>query len=447
MSLSDKKRNIFTTISSYTSFMQQSDALKATDLFSSVSNKDEIIPYLLDVLKTIAGTDGLKETVGGLFTKVIADSEIKIKESLKKQVIQSNSGNEISNDFKINGINAPLNKIDTKGKFKIDPCTTEGSLIYKKSGSEDFDSIVYKAIKNPNTSFSIDNMNINITYNDVTDEINIKPPADINLNVGDYLSNYIDNAQIVNENEIMTNVMDSFYGTFSKKTNRTRQQILDDLKVQKLLEKVINNEESLVILPNENEEMETLADQLSNGVVIYKLGCGILSTSLPFSGLTALISTTSGNTDAFAVANAIEVAFDLSNKDVSQTAFENKEAMRDSFFQKLIKIFANALSQFATTQPQIRVLISIYELLFNQAQPTIDTANVFIENMKIFIKCLVKEVLIMIAEFIFNLAVAFLIKLLAPVVKKVIKEKTNQYTKALLSLVGLASISDLITTG
>ena len=60
MSLADNKRSIFTTIGSYNSLMEQGDGLLQTDLFSSINNKDDIVPFLLDVLKTVVPTSRLK---------------------------------------------------------------------------------------------------------------------------------------------------------------------------------------------------------------------------------------------------------------------------------------------------------------------------------------------------------------------------------------------------
>ncbi len=61
MSLADNKRSIFTTIGSYSSLIEEGKRPRQSDLFPSINNKDDIVPFLLDVLKTVAGTEVLKE--------------------------------------------------------------------------------------------------------------------------------------------------------------------------------------------------------------------------------------------------------------------------------------------------------------------------------------------------------------------------------------------------
>ena len=88
MSLADKKRDVFTTIGSYNSLMEQGEAALQTDLFPSINNKDDIVPFILDVLKTVAGTEAIKEAIGGLFGKLVDEVEPQLKTVLKKQFIQ-----------------------------------------------------------------------------------------------------------------------------------------------------------------------------------------------------------------------------------------------------------------------------------------------------------------------------------------------------------------------
>jgi hypothetical protein len=45
-----------------------------------------------------------------------------------------------------------------------------------------------------------------------------------------------------------------------------------------------------------------------------------------------------------------------------------------------------------------------------------------------------KEIMIMVAEFIFLLALVYLMKLLTPVIKRIVKEKINQFKRIIVSL-------------
>ena len=172
MSLADKKRGVFTTIGSYTSLMEQGDELLQTDLFPSINNKDDIVPFLLDVLKTVAGTEAIKETLGDMFGSLIDEVEPKLKTALKKQFVLSNADDTLGSTFASNGVTLPVKDIDVSGKFKVNPSSAEGNLIYGAT-SGTFNSTVYDAILNEgNTeSFSVFDME----YSDGLDTLQVIP--------------------------------------------------------------------------------------------------------------------------------------------------------------------------------------------------------------------------------------------------------------------------------
>lgn len=431
MSLSDNKRKVFTTIGAYTSYMKQTKPPKGTDTYPSVNNKKDPIPYLLDILKTVAGSESLKELTGGLLTKLIDDSEIKLKTALKKQFTQSNSGENLGSNFDTNtGINIKVKDIDIKGKFKESPTSDTGNLLYEKAAN--FDKIAHDAIVNTNVDQDFAGMNMKIKYIENIDSFNIKPAIDVKI--GDYFINYIEKTQIINKNELVSNVMDMIFGTLSKKTNKTPEQVLNDLSVQKILNQVLNDDDSFEISPSNNDELLKNAVEISNGIVNYDMCCGDMPSTLPFSSLEKLIKTISGSTDPFIVGNAVEATIVESTSGNTVVSDKNKETIKDGFFQKLINIFTVQMLQAATTAPQIRTLMAIMSALQNNGISSIGIPKDDMKNFKILIKCMAKEIKKMIAEFIFNLVVSYLIKLLTPIIKKIIKEKINQYSDILKSL-------------
>ena len=165
-----------------------------------------------------------------------------------------------------------------------------------------------------------------------------------------------------------------------------------------------------------------------NGVINYDMSCGIIAASLPFNSLNDLVTVVSGSTNPFLIANAIEGTIDDSTTNNVQATDENRETIKDGFFQKIIKTFTNELLQAATTQPQIRMLLTILNSFQNGGQVANNKAKDDMKNLKIFIKCMAKEIITMISEFIFNLAISYLIVFLTPVIKKIAKEKINQFS-------------------
>lgn len=432
MSLADDKRNVFTTIGAYTSFMEQKKPPRRGELYPSINNKKDAVPFLLDVLKTIAGSEALKELIGGMFGDLIDDSETKMKTALKKQFILPNSDDQISTDFSTNGVDIPVKDIDVTGKLKINPYSDSGKMLFDTT-TPNFDKVAYDAILNAGTVQTFGG--VEIKYNELTDNFNFKP-VDANMRVGEFFSDYIDNAQIINKDELLTKVMDKVYGTLSKENGRTQEQILQELEIDKMLDQALDEDGSFVIQSSDLNDLINTANQISKGVVEYDLGCGLMSTSLSFDSLKNLINDfSSGSTDPFYVGNIVENTINESTSEVNQaTTDENKATIKDGFFQKIIKFFTTKLLFFLTTAPQIRMLLGISSSFQNNGVVSIESPSVDFKKFKTFILCLAKEILKIVAAFIFALAIGKLIELLKPVIKKIIKEKVNQYVKIIKSL-------------
>lgn len=433
MSLSDDKRNVFTTIGAYTSFMKQTKPPRRGELYPSINNKKDAVPFLLDLLKTIAGSEALKLLIGQMFTELIDKSEATMKTVLKKQFIQPNSDDQLPSDFENNGVDVPVKNIDVTGKLKINPNSDSGKMLFDNN-TPSFDKTAYDAILNAGTTQTFSN--IDITYNDITDSFNFKP-TNTGVKIGQYFTDYVDNTQIINKDELLTKIMDKIYGSLSKENNKTPEQILQELEVDKLLEQALNEDDSFIISPADFDNLIEQSKQIADGVVEQDLGCGLMSTSLSFDSLNNLLDNFYGSTDPHYISNIIEdTIFESSsgNTNTEQTTEENKSTIKDGFFQKLIKFFTTKFLFYLTAAPQIRMLLAISSSFQNNGTVLIDTPKNDFKRFKTFILCLAKEILKMVCEFIFMLVIGYLIELLKPVIKKIVKEKVNQYVKIIKSL-------------
>ena len=445
MSLADNKRNIFTTIGSYTSLMEETKKPLQTDLFSSINNKKDSIPFLLDVMKTVAGTEALKETIGGMFTKLIDDIEPKLKEVLKKQFIQPNADDLLpttGTNFKDNGITVPVKDIDISGKFKVDPASEMGNLLYDPTPYSNFDTVAYTAISTPENEKIFSNMSIK--YISSTDNLQIKPYLNGgNVKIGDYFNQNIDDAVLINKKEIMSKVMDVFYGTLAKEQNKTIEQNYNELEIELQLEQLFNNNDSFEISQKDLDALLEKARELTAGIVTYNMGCGIIVPKLQFNDLNNIIKNISGSTDPFYIGNQFEASIDQSTTGdtLIQTISEkNKQTIKDGFFQKIINIFTIKLLESVTTAPQIRVLLGMMSSLQNEGVIKLEQPNEDMKYFKTTINCMANEITKLITKFIFELVVSDLKKLLKPVILKVLKEKINQYTATMISLTSVLKI-------
>lgn len=433
MSLADNKRSVFTSIGAYTSLMEGGNPPKQTDLFSSINNKNDIVPFLLDVLKTVAGTEALKEAIGGIFTKLVGDVEPKLKTELKKQFIQSNASEPLPTNFKNNGITVPVKSVDSTGKLKVAPDSPTGGLIY--GSSTNFNKTAHNAILNSGTPQTYSNMSV--TYISSSDSFKVKPNlGGGNPNIGEFFSTYIDDAQIIDKKEIVSNVMDSIYGTLSKEQDKTTEQEHGELETDLLLQQVLDGNDSFEISPNDYDDLLAKSRELVAGQLNYDMGCGLLAAELSFDDFASFVNNISGSTDPFYVGNQFESTISESTTGNTTTTEENKQTIKDGFFQKIIKVFTISLLAAVTTAPQIRVLFGMMSSLENNGVVSLSKPSDDMENFKTCIKCMAKQIMGLVAEFIFLLVVSYLVKLLKPVILKIIKEKINQYVGIIKSLTG-----------
>lgn len=443
MSLADNKRNVFTTIGAYNSLMHEGKQAQQTDLYSSINNKSDIVPFLLDVLKTVAGSEALKEVIGGMFSNLIDEVEPKLKTALKKQFVLPNASEPLPTSFVTDGISVPVKSIDSSGIFKNNPNSETGNLIY--GSTTNFNTRAYDAINNSGTFVGFSNMQMK--YDSSTDNMQIKPSGSTGT-ISDYFTNYIDSVNLLDKKTLLSNVMDSFYGTLAKIQNKSAEQIYGELQTEALLGQLLEEDnDSFVISPEKYDELQEKAREMAEGIVNYDLGCGLMPAELGINDFSKIVSTITGSTDPFYIGNQLGSTIDKSttgSTEAQDMTTENKETMKDSFFQRIIRIFTIKMLEAVTTTPQIRVLFGMMSFLQN-GTVDLNTPTDDMKKIKVCIKCMSKEIMQMIAKFIFALAIAYLIKLLKPIIKKVIKEKINQYTGILISLTGVNKLTDALT--
>jgi len=439
MSLADNKRSVFTTIGSYNSLNQQGKSPSQTDLYPSVNNKNDIVPFLLDVLKTVAGSVALSEAIGGMFGSLINKAEPQLKTALKKQFTQSNASEPLPSTFNNNGITVPVKTVDNNGVLKNNPNSDVGNLTY--GSTTNFNTKAYDAILNSGTFVNYNNMQIK--YNQSSDSFQIKP-AGGSTTVGSFFDDYIDNVDLIDKKSLLSNVMDNFYGTLAKTQGKTIQQIYNELQTETLLNQVLDDDDSFVILPEKYDELLAKAREMANGSVNYDLGCGLMPSELSLNDFSKTVSSISGSTDPFYIGNQLGATIDQSTNATQDLTTENKETIKDGFFQKIIRIFTVKMLEAVTTTPQVRVLFAIMSSLQNNGVIKLNSPTEDMKNFKTCIKCMAKEIMRLVAAFIFLLAISYLIKLLKPIIKKVIKEKINQYTGVITSLTGANKLTDAI---
>jgi hypothetical protein len=432
MSTIEKKKKVKTTIAAYTSWIQKNIKMPDESFsLTSMNNKNEIIPYLLDILKVIVGTDALKEAAGELFGRFVDTVEPKAKDAIEKQLSQPNGDDPLPNSFITSGITINVANIDVSSKFKV-PTDINALELLHDDNTESFDNIINNAIANENTEVVFGNV-ITIKYDSTDDKITIKPITEA-LTIGGFLLEFLGSMIIINKKELLTNVMNAIYGTISSINKKTIEETRKEIEIHKIIEQIIDGvDNEFEINPNDNDKILQKAEGIANGITYENMGCGMLANILNINDLKSLVEIISGSTDPFIIGNAFDAVIEKASTN-AETTKENRETIKDGFFQKLIKALAIALGESVSISPQIRTLLAVASSFQNNGIPEITNPKDDLEKFRIFIKCNINELMKEFNEFIFNLILFNLTSMLQPVIKKLIQEKTNQYTKTIKSL-------------
>ena len=428
MSLSDDKRGVVNSIGAYNSMLQDPEPPDRTDSLSSMNNDDDSVPFLVDVIKVIAGSGTLVRLTGELLSNFLTESEPVLKESIKNQSIQENADDELPDYFKPSGdgINVPVENVDMYGKLKTDPNSDVGVLLFGNEPNT-FDKTLYDSIATGNqTTYG----NLNVQYND-DDTFTLKSTS-ADGSIGDWFNDFVDNTSLINEDEFIVDVMDGIFGSVTTNQDKTEEEIFNQLKIDKLLENGVEGN-GFELSDEEIELLLRRANELKNGLYNIDLGCGVFAGELTLNGLSDFMNNISGSTDPNLIGEELDdVLEDVIDEDVLN---ENKDTIKDGFFTTLIRRIRLALTKAIIATPFGRIFQALVSAFKNGGFPEI-SANFQddIDNFKVLIECVIKEIIKNLNKFIYVLAIGLLIVLLKPVIKKITKERITNYVRVIKSL-------------
>lgn len=431
MGFIDDKKNVFNEIGALTSIKGGLTIPDSTNSLSSINNKKDVVSFLLDLLTVLTGSESLQKNIGELMTTFLDDVEPTLKTELKKQLLDYNSNEELPISF-TSGYVYNVKDIDTYGKLKTDPNSDIGTLLYNNDVN-DFDKRAYESIVNSGTDVTFNNVVLN--YDENLDQITVKPTSTGDT-INNFVETYIDGLKLIDKKGFITLVINSIFGTISNKQKKTIQQAIVEEKLNKTIEKIIDNEDNINISDSELRLIEENAQKTILGIQTVDLGCGVLNNVVTVEYLTDLVNKTSGSTNPLDVGNAyvdlISEGFSTTNP---EKAKEDFQTIKDGFFKRLIKAIVNTLVFAITSTPQIRLLISLFDTFKNNGIVQISDPVEDIKNKQNLISCLSKKTKTTIIEYLFNVVKSEMIKLIVPVSKIIIREKINQYLGIIKSLV------------
>lgn len=429
MSIINDKKDIFNKISAFTSLKEIE--LKPNNLFNSINsidNSKDAVPFLLDLSTSLVGSDGLENKLGLLFTQFISEYEIKAKELLKKQFSGINSNLELPSSFITDGINIPVKKLDDMGNLKTSKVDPLGELIY----DENTDNLVTKlknSIITPNTTIQYNNLNI--LYNEITQNVNIKPVLGT-ISIGSFINQYITNLPPINTKEIVSDILNSVYGIKTKIQGKTVSEIKNEIEIDFIINK-LSTEQDLNFTEEDINNINTLADELFKGFNEIDLGCGYIVNEITLDELIKISENISNSSDPYQITKEINDLF-IESLDESVDN-SNKTNLKDSFIKKIINLLKNRIIKDIVFSPDKKLLFYLNQSIQNNEELNFVKNNIeFVKDNLNIIQCVSDDIKSMFIEFIFNLVKTEILEITKPALQKIITEKINNYTIILRSL-------------
>jgi len=435
MGLVDDKKGIINQIGVFTSMGKRVELPDTNTTLLSLNNKNEPVPFMLDMLTVMVGSQALERTTGQVMTDYVRKSEPQLKTSLNKQTVTHNSDKPLSTGF-ASGYNIPMKSIDIHGKLKTDPSSSTGDVIYGDNANN-FDKSIYNAVQNPGTDVTNASTGVILNYDSSNDMIKVRPVTS-GQTIGSFTQSFIAGLTIINEKEFTSKLIDAIFGTVSANQNKNLTQLKSEVMFTTTLNKITEGSDDLDLTQDELFNVDVVANEMLTGKAKVDVGCSIIDSNVSMDDLKNLISGNTGTTNPVTIGKNFGGLIDNSfGKNPAQVDPVNKNAIRDGFFKRIINTIKQIIIESVTAAPQIRVLLAIVGGLKNNddvsgslTSPTDD-----IKKQKNLIKCLSDTAESTLNEFIFNLVKAELIKLIVPVATLILQEKIKAFINILKSLV------------
>lgn len=446
MSLTDNKKNVLTTIGAYTSLSNERELPDSNITFPSLNEDRNPLSFLVDVLNVILGSEAIKILIGELLANIVDEIEPKLKDSLKKNHSDYNSSDVLPDYFFNEGVKIPINDIDFFDVLKTDPNSDIGSLIYGNENIYNFDNAAYDSIVTGNSSYN----NIKISYDELNDSFIFNANnTSTSTTIGMWKDSFIDQTTILEKEIFVANVMNNLFGTMSSGQGKSMESIINDLKTKKMLRKTMDKSlnddidtNDIKITDDELNEIYDDAKNIKKGSISYNICCGESLKNLDIDEFKNMIKNITESTNPDEISKIIEDAiinnteFDDDDSLDDEIINDNKDAVLDGFFNRLIYYINFEITKMLVLSPQMVTMNLLLDVFKNEGEYNSKTAEEFINENQNLCDCIIRDINREINGFIFNLAVTSLTGLLKPVVKKIIREKILQYVNILKSLVG-----------
>lgn len=470
MALIDDKRAIFGQIAALRTLNEGFPKISLANSFPSVNNQKNSLSFLLDLLKALVGYEELRTTIIDILTYDMDNIENNIKLVLKKELKKLvNCGVDPSiPDFLKHqsiipssiGVDLDLKKIDFTGLMYINPTSAYGGLFYNDItngiNSTDFNTFLFNAVQNDGIQ---ENWGASVTGNNI---LSLKftstgPPNNIlNIKASAYYSNpingktltdlnndYIDSVKLFTSDKIITNIIDTLFGSVSVNLNKSRKQLEQEAAIDNIVESILSTDESDVIDDSyfsfSNDEIrfqQEIADSRKRGLIKIKTS-EELEVSIPSDSLNTLYVSITGSTNKIEEKAAISTAINEMGDQVSSTAKNgDKYNIKLSFIDGLIRKLMSAIINILLS-PKVISIIALNHKIIHGPSAIFDGPIDFMKKNKTLIKGIINGVRETITQVLLKKALIAVRNLISENATATMTERTKLNQAQILSLVGV----------
>lgn len=474
MSLNDDKRKIFGEIAALRVSTETYPKFKIGNSLDSLDNiKSGGVDFLTDLIKSLIGFEELQNAIADFLTNKIEDVEDEVKSSLKNSLntlISCNINPSIPDSVKhtnivpsSTGLNMDIKHIDYLNIFLTNPNTPEGGLIYGDTSSginsTDCNTFLFNALQTPNYEFNWGS----ITNDDNNDILSVKfnpsgqPNNTLNIKVSEFYSNptnnkklidlnndYIDSITFLSPDKIISGAFDLLFGVLSG--NKSEKQITQEAKLEALIDRIINSEDTIIddsYFQFTNEELidfENISNNRKNGVQSININDNV-ELSMDINDLVSLQNNINGVTSSLVLNQ--EIINGLSTITQNATSeLNNNDAVgaKLNIFDALIKKLTTAIINIVLS-PKLLLIYNLNYYIITGNEIT-DPLDFFSKNRNM-IKGIIDSIKTVLTTYLTDIVMKQITDLVEKHLIEILKEKQKALRAQLASLTGVNQLNIL----
>lgn len=461
MSVQEDKSNVYQNVGVFKVISGLPKKNNRTNIDSVNSKSNNLLPFLLDLLTSSCLDNAetpqsqLRCKMGGVVIEIVKEALPKIKNKLKESLVKAiKAGIICGSDFKIPNptpeLTLEVDNIDFSGMLKTDNSEISSLLFSDDNNGKDLNRVFKDVITTGNSGVWIDNNGKELIKIDLEqgNTQNGNPKLKLKIsdvragdNFHDFLIDYVSSIKLFSTKTLMSNLMDGLFGLVSSQNDLSADKIMDKLKLGKVIDKVLDSDfteettpidETFFEFTNvELNDMEIRSNNLSRGVNVIDLGCDIVEMTSPNETVSLLLDMQVSN--PVKVDSLLEETLNSLYNNVSEQSGEDSSVIKNNFSFNILKDMPKLIMGLVLS-PKVVSLYQISNKVVNQAIVSVKSGFDFSKVTKTFFKIMVREILSIFIEIIFNRVKKELISLITKVVTKIIKEKLGLFLAAVSSV-------------